>query len=64
MVECVHGATGKERVERFKAKKGELGGCPFVQTKESVICRVTFSSLGRLGGFDRQDFLSFIRGCK
>lgn len=64
MVECVHGAAGKERVERFKDKKGELGGCPFVQTKESVICRVTFSSLGRRGGFDRQDFLSFIRGCK
>lgn len=42
----------------LKPKRGEQWGCPFVQTKESVICQVTFSSLRHRGGFDRQDFFS------
>lgn len=36
------------------------GAAPFVQTLESVMCRVAFFSRQRRGGFDSQDFPSFI----
>lgn len=47
-------------VRGLRGEGGEQGSCPFVQIYESVMCRVVFSSLQRRGGFDSQDFLSFI----
>ena len=62
---CVCGVIlGKHEVSGIKTEIGSRESCPFVQTKEYVIYRATFSLLGRRGGFDRQDFLSFIRDCK